>query len=166
MKNNIILIGPPGCGKSTCGVLAAKIACMRFVDTDLIIQQNEGKILQQIIDENGNDYFEKCEEKWVCSVNEQNCIIATGGSVVYSEKSMSHLKSIGKIVYLKISYDDMKKRITNLDTRGVLMKNGNTLRDMYNERVALYEKYADVTIECTERSTIEQTARKIAGVLQ
>ena len=139
---------------------------MRFVDTDLIIQQHEGKILQQIIDENGNDYFEKCEEKWVCSVNEQNCIIATGGSVVYSEKSMSHLKSIGKIVYLKISYDDMKKRITNLDTRGVLMKNGNTLRDMYNERVALYEKYADVTIECTERSTIEQTARKIAGVLQ
>ena len=139
---------------------------MRFVDTDLIIQQHEGKILQQIIDENGNDYFEKCEEKWVCSVNEQNCIIATGGSVVYSEKSMSHLKSIGKIVYLKISYDDMKKRITNLDTRGVLMKNGNTLRDMYNERVALYEKYADVTIECTERSTIEQTARIIAGVLQ
>ena len=166
MENNIILIGPPGCGKSTCGVLAAKIACMRFVDTDLIIQQHEGKILQQIIDENGNDYFEKCEEKWVCSVNEQICIIATGGSVVYSEKSMSHLKSIGKIVYLKISYDDMKKRITNLDTRGVLMKNGNTLRDMYNERVALYEKYADVTIECTERSTIEQTARKIAGVLQ
>ena len=138
---------------------------MRFVDTDLIIQQNEGKILQQIIDENGNDYFEKCEEKWVCSVNEQNCIIATGGSVVYSEKSMTHLKSIGKIVYLKISYDDMKKRITNLDTRGVLMKNGDTLRDMYNERVALYEKYADVTIECNEKSTIEQTARKIASVL-
>ena len=165
MKNNIILIGPPGCGKSTCGVLAAKIACMRFVDTDLIIQQNEGKILQQIIDENGNDYFEKCEEKWVCSVNEQNCIIATGGSVVYSEKSMTHLKSIGKIVYLKISYDDMKKRITNLDTRGVLMKNGDTLLDMYNERVELYEKYADVTIECNERSTIEQTARKIASVL-
>ena len=165
MKNNIILIGPPGCGKSTCGVLAAKIACMRFVDTDLIIQQHEGKILQQIIDENGNDYFEKCEEKWVCSVNEQNCIIATGGSVVYSEKSMTHLKSIGKIVYLKISYNDMKKRITNLDTRGVLMKNGDTLLDMYNERVELYEKYADVTIECNERSTIEQTARKIASVL-
>ena len=165
MEKNIILIGPPGCGKSTCGVLAAKIACMHFVDTDLVIQQNEVKILQQIIDENGNDYFEKCEEKWVCSVNEQNCIIATGGSVVYSEKSMAHLKSIGKIVYLKISYDDMKKRITNLDTRGVLMKNGDTLLDMYNERVELYEKYADVTIECNERSTIEQTARKIASVL-
>ena len=165
MEKNIILIGPPGCGKSTCGVLAAKIACMHFVDTDLVIQQNEGKILQQIIDENGNDYFEKCEEKWVCSVNEQNCIIATGGSVVYSEKSMAHLKSIGKIVYLKISYDDMNKRLTNLDTRGVLMKNGDTLLDMYNERVELYEKYADVTIECNEKSTIEQTARKIASVL-
>ena len=103
---NIILIGMPGCGKSTCGVLAAKLMCKRFIDTDLVIQQHEGQRLQQIIDKKGNDYFAKCEEKWVCTVNDCNSIIATGGSVVYSQKAMEHLKSIGKVVYLKISFED------------------------------------------------------------
>lgn len=159
--DNIILIGMPGCGKSTCGVLAAKMMCKHFIDTDLVIQQGEGKILQQIIDENGTDYFAQCEEKWVCTVDEQNCIIATGGSVVYSQKAMEHLKSIGKVVYLKISFDNMKKRIHNLESRGILLKHGYTLLDMYNERCALYEKYADAIIECDDNHTIEQTARQI-----
>ena len=159
--DNIILIGMPGCGKSTCGVLAAKMMCKRFIDTDLVIQQGEGKIRQQIIDENGADYFAQCEEKWVCAVDEQNCIIATGGSVVYSQKAMEHLKSIGKVVYLKISFDNMKNRIHNLETRGILLKHGYTLLDMYNERCALYEKYADAVIECDDNHTVEQTARQI-----
>ena len=162
---NIILIGMPGCGKSTCGVLAAKLMCKRFIDTDLVIQQHEGQRLQQIIDKKGNDYFAKCEEKWVCTVNDCNSIIATGGSVVYSQKAMEHLKCIGKVVYLKISFDNMKKRICNLETRGILLKDGYTLEDMYNERCALYNKYADVIIECDDEHTVEQTAQQIATVV-
>ncbi len=158
---NIVLIGMPGCGKSTCGVLAAKLCCKKFIDTDLVIQQGEEMRLQEIIDKKGTDYFAECEEKWVCSVDEQNCVIATGGSVVYSERSMKHLKNIGSVVYLKISLDCMKNRIRNLETRGILLKDGYTLEDMYNERCALYEKYADIVIDCDNIHSVEQTAQKI-----
>lgn len=162
--SNIILIGMPGCGKSTCGVLAAKIGCMKFLDTDLVIQENEGKRLQNIIDTQGEEYFARCEEKWVCSVNCDNTVIATGGSVVYSDKSMQHLKSLGKVVYLKISLEDMLKRINNFETRGILLHDGQTLEDMYAERCSLYERYADSVIECDNSSTVENTAHKIMGM--
>lgn len=162
--DNIILIGMPGCGKSTCGVLAAKLMCKKFIDTDLIIQQGENMRLQQIINERGSEYFAQCEEKYVSTVDEHNCVIATGGSVVYSEKAMEHLRSIGKVIYLKISLENMKKRIRNLSTRGILLKDGYTLDDMYEERCALYEKYADEVINCDDKHSVEQTAAMIAGV--
>ena len=155
----------PGCGKSTCGVLAAKLICKSFVDTDLIIQQNENMTLQSIINIKGKKHFEKCEEDAVCSLDVNNCVIATGGSVVYSEKAMEHLKRIGKIIYLHISFEDMQKRIKNADTRGILFKSGTTLKDMYNERLKLYEKYADVSVAVGVNS-VEQTAQSIINAVK
>lgn len=145
---NITLIGMPGCGKSTCGILAAKILCMSFLDTDLLIQQNEGAPLQTVIDQKGGEYFAKAEENAIVTLYTRNCVIATGGSAVYSDLSMRHLKEDGVIVYLKISYQSMKNRIKNLASRGILLKENETLLDMYNHRASLYEKYADITISC------------------
>lgn len=160
MKSNIILIGMPGCGKSTCGVVAAKMMLKNFFDTDLLIQNLEGKILQDIIDQDGLDYFEAAEEKAILSLNLEGTVIATGGSVIYSEKSMEHLQKMGKIIYLHLSYESMCKRIRNLDSRGVLIKNGETLEDMYNERLPLYRKWAGAIIDCNA-NTVEETARAI-----
>lgn len=160
MRSNIVLIGMPGSGKSTCGVVAAKMLLKNFFDTDLLIQNFEGISLQEIIDKKGKDYFEKAEEDAILSLNIQGTVIATGGSVIYSEKAMQHLKSLGKVIYLHLDYDDMCKRISNLSTRGVLIRNGKTLLDMYNERLPLYEKWADAVIECGS-NTVEQTARLI-----
>lgn len=160
-KKNIILIGMPGSGKSTCGVVAAKMMLKNFFDTDLLLQSIEGKKLQDIINTNGNQYFENAEENAILSLNLEGTVIATGGSVIYSEKAMRHLKSMGKVIYLHLSYDAMCDRIKNLETRGVLIKDGETLRDMYDERLPLYEKYADVTLFCDE-STVEETAGAIS----
>lgn len=158
-----MLIGMPGSGKSTCGVVAAKMLLKNFFDTDLLIQNIEGISLQNIINEKGNDYFEKAEEQAILSLDIQGSVIATGGSVVYSDKAMEHLKKLGKIIYLHISYEDMCKRISNLSTRGVLIKNGETLKTMYNERLLLYKKWADYTIECNNNS-VEQTAIEIEKI--
>ncbi|MEE1023994.1 MAG: shikimate kinase [Acutalibacteraceae bacterium] len=160
MKTNIILIGMPGCGKSTCGVLLAKLMLKSFLDTDLLIQQNEGKKLQDIINEKGNDYFKKCENDSVVTLYAQNCVIATGGSMVYNEEAMKHLKELGYVVYLRLGFNSMKKRINNLATRGILLKEGYTLEDMYNERAPLYEKYADITVNC-DRNSINDTVEAI-----
>lgn len=160
MKGNIVLIGMPGSGKSTCGVVAAKMLLKNFFDTDLLIQNLEGARLQDIIDSKGNAYFEKAEEKSILSLDIQGTVIATGGSVIYSEKAMEHLKEIGKVIYLYIDYEHMCKRINNLSTRGVIMKNGETLRDMFDERLPLYEKWADVIIDCNNNS-VEETALMI-----
>ena len=141
MNSNIILIGMPGSGKSTCGVVSAKMLLKNFFDTDLLIQNIEGKSLQEIIDIKGT-------------------VIATGGSVVYSDKAMEHLKSLGKIIYLHLSYEDMCKRISNLESRGIVFQNGETLEDMYNERLPLYNKWAQAVINCGQ-NTVEQTARAI-----
>lgn len=157
---NITLIGMPGCGKSTCGILAAKILCKSFLDTDLLIQENEGMKLQEIIDKKGDEYFAKAEENAIVTLYTRNCVIATGGSVVYSAKSMAHLKDESVVIYLKISYQSMKSRIKNLASRGILLKDGKTLLDMYNERVPLYEKYADITVEC-DSNAIEATVETI-----
>lgn len=161
MNSNIVLIGMPGSGKSTCGVVAAKLLLKNFFDTDLLIQNLEGAPLQAIIDNKGNAYFEALEESAILSLDIKGTVIATGGSVIYSEKSMEHLKSLGKIIYLHLDYDNMCGRISNLSTRGVLIKQGETLRDMFDERLPLYEKWADFTIDCNS-NTIEETAKQIA----
>ena len=138
----------PGCGKSTCGVLAAKVLCMDFVDTDLVIQQNEGMALQTIIDQKGNDFFAAAEESAVCGLDVKNAVVATGGSVVYSKKAMERLKKDGIVIYLAISFDTMMRRIANIRSRGILLKNGETIEAMFRERASLYQKYADSTIDC------------------
>lgn len=157
---NIILIGMPGCGKSTAGVLAAKAMCMQFIDTDLLLQRAGGAKLQQIINTKGLDFFLQLEEKVLSTLSCENCVISTGGSAVYYEHAMNHLRSIGKVVYLRLSYDQMRRRIRNLETRGIAMKAGMTLRDMYKERSPLYEKYADYTIDCGN-GTVEETVAQI-----
>ncbi len=162
---NIVLIGMPGCGKSTCGVLLSKLVCKSFVDTDLVIQQCEGRLLQQIINESGTDYFARTEEKIISSLRLENSVIATGGSVVCYESAMNNLAKNAVIVYLKISYDGMMKRITNLSTRGILLKNGETMRDMYNHRQALYEKYAQITVDCEEEA-VEKNVEKIKNAYE
>ncbi len=151
----------PGSGKSTCGVVAAKMLLKNFFDTDLLIQNIEGISLQNIIDTKGNDYFEQAEERAILELDIQGTVIATGGSVIYSDKAMQHLKKLGKIIYLHIDYESMCQRLGNLSTRGVVMKNGETLLDMYNERLPLYDRWADVTIDCNN-SGVEQTALNIA----
>lgn len=160
MNSNIILIGMPGSGKSTCGVLAAKALLKNFFDTDLLLQNLEGKKLQSIIDENGIDYFNEAEEKAILSLDIQGTVIATGGSVVYSERAMEHLKRLGKVIYLHLSYDNMEKRLSNITTRGVVLKKGHTLRDMYNERLELYERYADEVLNC-DGLTVEEAVESI-----
>lgn len=165
MRSNVVLIGMPGGGKSTCGVVAAKMLLKNFFDTDLLIQNFEGISLQDIIDKKGIEYFEKAEENAVLSLNIQGTVIATGGSVIYSEKSMNHLKNLGKIIYLHLDYDNMRKRINNLSTRGVVIKQGETLKDMFEERLPLYEKWADVTIDCNN-NTVEETAYLIKNAAE
>lgn len=160
MADNIILIGMPGSGKSTCGVLAAKALLKNFFDTDLLLQNIEGKRLQEIIDENGINYFNNAEENAILSLDIRGTVIATGGSVVYSEKSMEHLKKLGRVIYLHLDYDTMADRIKNITTRGVVLKDGHTLLDMYNERLSLYEKYADDTIIC-DNHTVEEVVESI-----
>ena len=143
---SIILIGMPSCGKSTLGVLLAKKLGMEFIDSDLQIQKKHQKLLHELIKEHGNDGFLEIESEVNCSMTEQNAVIATGGSAVYSERAMRHFATIGKIVYIHISYEEMEARLGDFAHRGVVMPEGYTLRDLYNERAALYEKYAHVTV--------------------
>ena len=160
MSSNIVLIGMPGSGKSTCGVLAAKALLKNFFDTDLLLQNLEGKRLQSIINENGIEYFNEAEERTILSLDIRGTVIATGGSVVYSEKAMAHLRSLGKIIYLRLGYEEMEKRIKNITTRGIVLKEGETLLDMYNERAPLYERYADEILNC-DGMTVEETVESI-----
>lgn len=164
-KSNVVLIGMPGCGKSTCGVLAAKALLKNFFDTDLLVQNFENKRLQDIINENGIDYFLQAEEDAILSLNLHGTVIATGGSVVYSKKAMEHLRSLGRVIYLHLSYDAMDNRIHNITTRGVVLKNGNDLVDMYNERLPLYKKYCDDVIYC-DNNTIDQTVAAILKIME
>jgi shikimate kinase len=143
---SIILIGMPSCGKSTLGVLLAKKLGMEFIDSDLLIQKKRQKLLHELIQEHGNDGFLEIESEVNCSITEQNAVIATGGSAVYSERAMRHFATIGKIVYIHISYEEMEARLGDFAHRGVVMPEGYTLRDLYNERAALYERYAHVTV--------------------
>lgn len=160
-KKNITLIGMPGAGKSTVGIVLAKILGMEFLDSDLLIQKREKKLLWQIIEEQGLDGFNQVEEEVNASIEAEHTIIATGGSAVYSEKAMRHLKEIGMVVYLKVSCEELKKRLGDLKNRGVSMKEGQTLEDLYEERRPLYEKYADITVDL-EKTDIRQAAEMIA----
>lgn len=164
-KSNIILIGMPGSGKSTCGVLAAKALLKNFFDTDLLLQSLECKRLQDIINDRGTEYFESAEEAAILSLEIQGAVIATGGSVVYSAAAMERLSSLGKIIYLHLSYDDMCERINNITTRGIVLRQGETLADMYAERLPLYEKYADCKIDCGGL-TVEETVERIVAAAE
>ena len=156
---NIILIGMPGAGKSTLGVLLAKAMNYRFVDTDLMIQERTGEFLYKTIEGRGIDEFLTIEEDVLCGIDFDRTIIATGGSAVYGEKAMNHLKNTGKIIYIKLSCDEIKRRVKNITTRGIVMKKGKTLEDVFAERAPLYEKYADITVECDGISIEESVAR-------
>ena len=145
--NNIILIGMPGVGKITLGVVLAKVLGFQFIDADLLIQEQERKKLHQIIKEVGINGFMEIENQVNASIEAERSVIATGGSVVYCRQAMSHLKEIGTVVYLKVSLSTLEKRLGNLKRRGVILKKGQTLKDLYEERVPLYEKYADVVVD-------------------
>ena len=145
---NVILIGMPGCGKSTVGVVLAKALGMDFIDSDLLIQRREGKRLARIIEEMGDDGFRAVENEVNASIDVQGCVIATGGSVIYGQEAMAHLRSIGTVVYLQLSYAQVEERLGDLHARGVTVKPGQTLRDLYNERCPMYERHAHVTIPC------------------
>lgn len=145
---NLILIGMPGCGKSTVGVVLAKAANMDFVDSDLIIQREMGMKLSKIIERHGDDGFRDIENHVNASLDAVNSVIATGGSVVYGEEAMRHLKALGKVVYLKLSCAAITERLGDLHARGVTIRPGWTLRDLYDERCPLYERWADLVIDC------------------
>ena len=164
-KNNITLIGMPASGKSTVGVILAKILGLSFVDTDLVIQQREGALLCDIISEHGLEGFLKAEESAVLSISPSNTVIATGGSVVYSEAGMEYLKSLGKVVYLKVEKEDLFKRLHNIKQRGVVLSPGETLDEMYATRSVLYEKYADIVIDETNAS-VEETVEMIRELMK
>ncbi len=143
---NIILIGMPGCGKSTVGVVLAKKLGYTFIDSDLRIQEREKRLLHEIIEQEGLDRFNEIEEEVNASLEADRTVIATGGSVVYGPRAMRHLSGMGTIVYLKLPYREIKKRLGDLRQRGVSFRKGQTLWDLYQERVPLYERYANVTI--------------------
>lgn len=148
---NVILIGMPGAGKSTIGVVLAKSLGYKFIDSDLVIQEKEGKLLHEIISEVGDDGFREIENRVNASIEMTKTVLATGGSAVYGKEAMEHLRKVGKIVYLKQSYDEIKNRLGDLSKRGVSIKKGQTLKDLYDERVPLYEDYADIEIDCSNK---------------
>ena len=158
--NNIILVGMPSCGKSTVGVVLAKTMNKGFVDTDILIQQREGRTLQDIINSCGNDYFHQVEESVLLDFDGQDYVVATGGSAIYFDRAMNQFKENGKVVYLKVSLDTVLKRLNNIKTRGVTLAKGQTLGDLYHQRVPLYERHADVIIEADGMS-VEQVVERI-----
>ena len=164
-QDNIILIGMPGCGKSTVGVVLAKHMGYRFIDSDLLIQEREHRLLSEIIEQEGLDRFDQIEEEVNASIEAEHAVIATGGSVVYGPKAMEHLRNIGTVVYLKLSYEEIADRLGDLTARGVSVREGQTLRDLYDERIPLYEKYAHVVIDA-EHQWLRDTVKVIRQRLE
>ncbi|SHI75373.1 shikimate kinase [Parasporobacterium paucivorans DSM 15970] len=163
--NNIVLIGMPGVGKSTVGVILAKVLGFRFIDADLLIQEEYDRLLCEIIEQDGVDAFIQIENQVNSSIQAEKSVIATGGSVVYGKEAMEHLKSIGTVVYLKLDYEPLSNRLKNIENRGVVIRNGSSLHDLFVERTPLYEKYADIIID-TDDCDIEGTVHKIAAAIQ
>lgn len=164
--DNIILVGMPSCGKSTLGHLLAEKMGYTFLDTDDVIVEQNGCSLQDIIDNHGRDIFMEREEAAVLSVDTQKTVIATGGSVVYRPAAMAHLKKLGRVVYLYISYQMLADRIGDPRTRGVVFAPGFTLKDMYDERTALYEQYADITLAEHPNDTTEKSVNELLEMLK
>ena len=165
MKDNLIFIGMPAVGKSTVGVVVAKRLGKRFVDVDLVIQEQEKKLLREIIADVGEDGFLKVENRVNAGIEAENSVISPGGSVVYCEEAMRHYKEIGTVVYLKASYQTIKRRIRNPKKRVVVLREGQTLRDLYNERVPYFEKYADITV-CEDGCRIEETIENVLNAVE
>jgi shikimate kinase len=165
MKNNIILIGMPGCGKTTLGTELSEKLGYGYIDSDSVIVAREGKRLNEIIAEVGREGFLDIEAKINSELCANRCVIATGGSVIYRDKAMQHLKTLGKIVYLQLPYEVIEQRLGDLKKRGVALKDGFTLKDLYNERTPLYEKYADITVPLQGQS-IRKAVEEIMGKLQ
>ena len=166
MKSNIVLIGMPSCGKSTVGVLLAKRLGMSFLDSDLLIQEREGCLLHDIIHEQGVDGFIRIENEVNAAISVSNTVISTGGSVIYGEEAMAHLRSIGKVVYLKIDFETLKERLGDYVHRGVVLPDGYTLRDMYDERAALYERYADLTVVEEQGMSLGDTLERVIALCE
>ena len=162
---NITLIGMPGSGKSTVGFALARATHMRFVDVDKVIIEEEGKPLSQIIDEVGDDGFRQVENRVNASLKLRNAVIAPGGSVIYGPEAMAHLREISTVVYLKVSSEELQRRLGDLHARGVTIRPGQTFRDLYDERCPLYEKYAHVVID-TEGKKLPEVVKAIMNKLQ
>ncbi len=162
---NIVLIGMPGVGKSTVGVLLAKAAGMDFLDTDVLIQARQGRSLQEIIDADGLAALCEIEQRHVLSLAASGCVIATGGSVVYSPAAMAHLAAGGAIIHLALELELLERRLSDLATRGVVMAKGETLAELYAERMPLYRRYAQITIDCAGK-THEQITQEILGAIR
>ncbi len=159
-KNNIVLIGMPGSGKSTVGVVLAKTLGYKFIDTDLLIQEQDGRILQDIINESGNDTFQKIEEDVLCGLDCHKTVISTGGSAVYSEPAMKHLREISTVFYLDVPLHVIKKRLYNIKTRGITMGPGETIELLLAKRKPLYKNHADFTIDALDKN-VERIVEEI-----
>lgn len=149
--SNIVLIGMPGSGKSTVGVVLAKILGFHFVDSDLLLQEKTGKLLHELIAEKGSEGFWRAEEEANLSIEGKCRVISTGGSAIYGERAMTHFRETGMVIYLKLGLDSLTVRLGDLHKRGVTLREGQTLADLYAERTPYYEKYADVTIDCEDK---------------
>jgi shikimate kinase len=166
---NIVLIGMPGAGKSTVGVILAKQTARAFVDTDLLIQISQQKSLQRVLDERGYMGLRRIEEQILLSLDPRNHVIATGGSAAYSSTAMVHLKSHGVVVFLQVAFEEILRRVNDFDTRGIARAPEQTFTDLYEERSALYEKYADITIDCgdlDQERVSERIRRRLAAPMQ
>lgn len=166
MVDNVTLIGMPGSGKSTVGVLLAKAMGYDFLDIDLLIQQREGKLLQEILDSQGVEYFLNAEADTIRTVNCKRTVLAPGGSAVCREEGMMHLKRLGPVVYLRVPVEELHRRIQNLSSRGIAMNPGETLVDVMAFRVPLYEKYADMTVDVVPGQDLGETMREVLHCLQ
>ena len=161
--NNIVLIGMPASGKSTAGILLAQNIGYGYIDCDLLIQNEQKALLCDIISRVGVQKFIEIEESVNARLWAERCVVSTGGSVIYGDKAMRHLKSIGKVIYIKVSLKELEKRLAGKDlfSRGVVMKKpGTTLSELYSERAPLYEKYADITVDCDNLS-LDMTVEEI-----
>ena len=163
--NNVILIGMPGSGKTTVGTYLSELIGYGYIDSDSVIVAREGMRLPEIIEQKGTEAFLDIEAKVNSEICASRCVIATGGSVIYRERALEALKKIGKVVYLQLSYEEIDRRLGDLKARGVALKEGYTLRDLYNERVPLYEKYADVVV-CLDGLTVEQSAKAVEEAIR
>lgn len=161
---NIILVGMPSCGKSTVGVVLAKTMNKGFVDTDILIQQAESRTLQEIIDQEGNDYFHHVEERVLLDFDGEDYVVATGGSAIYFDRAMDKFKEKGVVVYIKVTLDTILERLNNIKSRGVTLEKGQTIADLYEQRIPLYQKHADMVVEADGLS-VEEVVEKIVELI-